>query len=73
MQELYTLIISQEIYNLVIMLFVICWGIPFGLPNWFMWFSCLFSYKTIRQSDIGKVGDALWLVAVFWIAIVLFK
>ena len=73
MHQIYDFIVSQEIYNLVIMLFIICWGIPFGLHNWFMWFCNLFSNKIIRQSDIGKVVDALWLVAVFWIVIVLFK
>ena len=73
MQELYTLIVSQEIYNLVVMIFIIGWGIPFGLHNWVMWFCHLFSRRIIRQSDTGKVLDALWLVAVFWIVIVLFK
>jgi len=73
MQELHTFIVSQEIYNLGILLFIVGWGIPFGLYNWFMWFCYLFSCKIIRQSDTGKVLDALWLVAVFWIVIVLFK
>ena len=73
MQELHTFIVSQEIYNLVIMIFIIGWGVPFGLHNWVMWFCCLFSHKIIRQSDKGKVLDALWLVAVFWIVIVFFK
>ncbi|QEG08505.1 hypothetical protein [Aeromonas phage 4L372D] len=73
MQEIYTFIVSQEIYNLVIMLFIIGWGVPFGLHNWVMWFCYLFSRKIIRQSDTGKVLDALWLVAVFWIVIIFFK
>ena len=73
MQEIYNFILSQEIYNLGVMLFTVCYGIPFGLGNLCCKFRGLFRNKTIRQSELGQALDVVWLVAIFWSVIVLFK
>lgn len=72
MQEVYNFIISQEIYNNVILLFVLSYGISFGIKNWIMLLGSLFGGK-LRQSDLGRLFDAVWLVSVLWLVVVFYK
>lgn len=72
MQDLYNYIISQEIYNIVILLFVLTYGIAFGIKNWIMSLGSIFGGK-LRQSDLGRMLDAVWLISVLWLVVVFYN
>jgi hypothetical protein len=73
MQTVYNYIVSLDIYTIMCGLFIVVYGIPFAVHNWIVWFVGIFRKGAIRQSEIGKVLDAAWLICVFWVVIVLSK
>ena len=72
MQEIYSHIISLEIYNIFILLFVLAYGLAFGIKNWIMFLGSIFGRK-LRQSDLGKFLDAVWLISVLWLVVVFYS
>lgn len=64
-------ILNNEYLQLVIWLFVLSYGIAFGIKNWSIWVFSLFSDGHYVQNDIGKTLDALWIVCVIFLIWVL--
>lgn len=73
MQTIYNYVVSLDIYTIVCGLFTVVYGITFAVRNWVVWFVSIFRKGTLRQSEIGKVLDAVWLICIVWVVIVLFK
>lgn len=57
-------ILNNEYLQLVVWLFVLTYGIAFGINNWVIRIISLFSDKRYVQNDIGKALDALWAICV---------
>lgn len=72
MQQIYNYIISLEVYNIFILLFVLSYGIAFGVKNWIMFLGSIFGGK-LRQADLGRMLDAIWLISVLWLVVVFYK
>lgn len=73
MQTVYNYVVSLDIYTIMCGLFILVYGIPFGISNWVVRFVGIFRKGATRQSEIGKVLDAVWLICIVWVVIVLFK
>lgn len=50
--------------QLGLMLFIVAYGIPFGIGNCVKRFINLFVGREIHQADWAKIVDTLWMIAV---------
>lgn len=55
---------SLELYQVILSIYVIGYGIVLGLGNTFARFMSLFT-RSYHQSDLGKVLDSMWYGCIF--------
>ena len=55
---------TLEIYQVILLVYVIGYGIVLGVSNTFWRFVSLFGGE-YQQSDFGKIMDALWYGCIF--------
>lgn len=57
--------IMNNIYVLyAVVLYIIVYGIAFGVRNWINRTFAVFTQRSVIQNSLGKTLDALWLVLV---------
>lgn len=62
-------LLQNEYVTLAILVYVIVYGLAFGLKNWLMWLYTTATNKIYIQNDLGRLLDALWLAGIAYISI----
>lgn len=73
MNEIHSFVLSQDISTIVIGLFVIIYGMAYGIRNWFVRLFYMFQAGTWNQTMTGRILDVSWFVSVLWLVVVFCK
>lgn len=73
MNEIYNFVLSQDISTIVIGLFVIIYGMAYGIRNWSVRIFYMFQVGKWNQTMTGRILDVSWFVSVLWLVVVFCK
>ena len=73
MNDIHSFVLSQDISTIIIGLFVIIYGVTYGIKNWLFRIVYIFEVGKWNQTMTGRILDVSWFVSVLWLVVVFCK